>query len=80
MGIKVVFSSILSAAGKDTERSRKIHTYMAESWYNHKNFGFFFDHKAVYSAPGLMSADGSRLSQRGKQILAQNWQGSLRGT
>ena len=31
----------------------------------------FFDHGAVHSVPGLMSADGSLWSQRGKQTLAQ---------
>ena len=31
----------------------------------------FFDHGTVYSAPGLMAADGAHLGQSGKKILAQ---------
>ena len=33
---------------------------------------FLFVREAVYLAPGLMAVDGSCLSLRGKQILAQD--------
>jgi len=36
---------------------------------------FYFYHGAVYLAPGLMAADVSHLSQRGKRILAQELAG-----
>ncbi|KAI6057860.1 ATP synthase subunit epsilon, mitochondrial [Aix galericulata] len=36
----------------------------------------FFDHGALYSAPGLMAADGS-LSFRGKRILGQELAGLI---
>ena len=71
-GVQVVFACIPTVAGKDTEMSRKTHlinTWL-RGWCKCKNFGFF-DHGAVYSAPGLRSADGYHLSQRGKRILAQ---------
>ena len=71
-GIQVVFACITTAAGKDTMMTRKAHltnTWL-RGWCKHKNFGFF-DHGVVYSAPGLRSADGYHLSQRGKRILAQ---------
>ena len=35
----------------------------------------FFDHGAIYSAPGMMAADGSSLSLRGKRILAEELAG-----
>ena len=50
-----------------------INTWL-RGWCKHKNLGFF-DHGAVYSAPGLRSADGYHLSQRGKRILAQELAG-----
>jgi len=39
----------------------------------------FFDHGTVYSAPGLMAADGAHLPQRGKGILAQELAGLVEG-
>ena len=71
-GIQVVFAGIPTVAGKDNAMTRKTHhinTWL-RGWCKHKNLGFF-DHVAVYSAPGLRSADGYHLSQRGKRILAQ---------
>ena len=79
--IQVIFSSICSVAGRDSERSRKtllINTWLRD-WCNLKNFGFvfFFDCEAVYSAPGLMSPNGFHQSQREKQILAQELTGLI---
>ena len=74
VSIQVIFSSIPSVVGKDTENSRKTHlinTWL-RGWCNHKNS---FDHGAVYSAPGLMAVDGFHLSERGKWILSQELAG-----
>jgi len=52
--MQVAFFSIPSMAGKDTERIRKTHlinTWL-RGWCKCKNFGFF-EHGAVYYAPGL---------------------------
>ena len=38
---------------------------------------FFFDHGTIYSAPGMMAADGSSLSLRGKRILAEELAGLI---
>jgi len=76
-GMQVAFSSIPSASGKDTERSRKthlIHTWL-RGWCKCKNF--FLDHGEVYLAPGLMVQNGSHLSQRVKWILAQELAGLI---
>ena len=64
-GVPVVFACIPTVAGKDTETTRKTHlinTWL-RGWCKRTTFGFF-DHGAVYSAPGLSSADGYHLSQR----------------
>ena len=76
VGIQVVFAGIPTVAGKDNAVSRKRHcidTWL-RGWCKRKNLRFF-DHEAVYSAPGLRSADGYHLSQRGKWILAQELAG-----
>jgi len=44
----------------------------------HRNFGFF-DHGAVSLAPGLMTADGSHPSLKGKWIPAQELAGVIEG-
>ena len=75
-GIQVVFAGIPTVAGKDnaiTRKTHRINTWL-RGWCKRKNLGFF-DHGAVYSAPGLRSADGYHLSQRGKRILAQELAG-----
>ena len=75
-GIQVVFACIPTVAGMDTVMTRKTHlinTWL-KGWCKHKNF-WFFDHGVVYSAPGLRSANGYHLFQRGKQILAQELAG-----
>ena len=75
-GIQVVIAGIPTVAGKDNAITRKTHrvnTWL-RGWCKRKNLGFF-DHGTVYSAPGLRSADGYHLSQRGKQILAQELAG-----
>ena len=67
-----------SVAAWDTERTKKIHlinTWL-NGWCHHRNFGFF-NHGAVFLAPVLMAADGSHLSQRGKDLLAQELAGLL---
>lgn len=75
-GIQVVFASIPLVAGTSAETSRKSHLVNAwlRGWCKHKNFGFF-DHGAVYWAPGLRSADGNCLSPKGRRILAQELAG-----
>ena len=75
-GVQVVFSSITSVAGKGTERIQKTHLLnkWLRGWCKHRNF-VFFDHRAIYSAPGMMAADGSSLSLRGKRILAEELAG-----
>ena len=40
----------------------------------------FFDCGKVYLTPGLMAADGSHLSQRGKWTLAQELAGLIERT
>ena len=76
--MQVAFSSIPSVAGKDTERIQKHHLIKKRlrGWCNHRNFGFF-DHGAIYSALGMMAADGSSLSPRGKRILAEELVGLI---
>ena len=77
-GVQVDFSSLPSVAGKDTEsiqKTRLINKWL-RSWCKHRNFGFF-DHGVIYSAPGMMAADGSSLSPRGKRILAQELAGLI---
>ena len=76
-GVQVVFSSIPTLTGRGTERTRKAHllnTWL-RGWCLRRNLGFF-DHGAVYSAPGLMAVDGS-LSFRGKRILGQELAGLI---
>ena len=75
-GIQVVFAVIPTVTGEDNAMTRKTHrinTWL-RGWCKRKNLGFF-DHGAVYSAPGLKSADGYHMSQREKQILAQEMAG-----
>ena len=77
-GIQVVFAGIPTVAGKDNAMIRKTHcinTWL-RGWCKHKNLRFF-DHGTVYSTPGLRSVDGYHLSQRGKQILAQELVGLI---
>jgi len=70
-GAQVVFCSIPSVAGKNTEKGRKTHLInrWLRSWCRQGNF-CFFDHGEVYTAPGLLVTDEVQLSQRGKRILA----------
>jgi len=77
-GAQVVFSSMPSVAGKSTERGRKTHLInrWLTDWCHWWNFGFF-DHGEVYTALGLLATDGVHLSQRGKQILAQDLAGLI---
>ena len=80
-GVQVVFSSVPSVAGKGTERIQKTHLLnkWLRGWCKHRNFVvfFFFDHRAIYSAPGMMAAGGSSLSLRGKRILAEELVGLI---
>jgi len=66
-GAQVMFCSMPSGAVKDTERAWKtqVMNKWLRSWCQGRNFGFF-DHGAVYSAPGLLFVCGTQLSQRGK--------------
>jgi len=70
--LQVLFSSMPSVAQRDTERTRESHliNMWLRGWWHHRNFSFY-DHGVVYSAPGLMAADGAHLGQSGKKILAQ---------
>jgi len=74
----VVFSSIPSVAGKNTERVRKAH--LINRWLGNRcrrwNYGFF-DHGEVYMAPGPLATDGGQLSQSGKRILAHELAGLI---
>ena len=47
-----------------------------EGWCRHRNLGFF-DHGSVSLAPGLMTADGSHPSLKGKRIPAQELAGLI---
>ena len=78
-GAQVVFPSIPSVAGKDTERVRKTHLIIRwlRDWCRQWNFGFF-DCGEVYMALGLLGTDGVQLSQRGKVFLPMSWQCSSR--
>jgi len=77
-GAQVVFSSIPSVAGNNTERGRKTHLInkWLRDWCRRSNFGFF-DHGEVYTAPGLLATDGVQLSQRGKRILGHELAGLI---
>jgi len=77
-GAQVVFSSILSLAGNNSERGRKTHLInkWLRDWCHRWNF-VFFDHGEVYTAPGLLVTDGLQLSQRGKRILAHELAGLI---
>lgn len=63
VGAQVVFSSIPSVAGRDTEQTWK--AWLINTWLRgwcccriFYLFIYFFDPGEVYSAPGLMAADG----------------------
>ena len=77
-GVQVVFSSIPSVAGRDTERYQKTHLInkWLKSWCKSRDFGFF-DHGETYSAPGMMAANESSLSLRGRRILAEELAGLI---
>ena len=78
-GAQMIFCSIPSGgAVRDTERDWKIRAMnnWLGGWCRARNFGFF-DHGAVYSAPGLLSVRGTRLSLRGQRILAQELAGLI---
>ena len=57
---------------RDTEWARKtqVMNKWLRGWCCHMNFGLF-DHGVIYSAPGLMAADGCHFRLRGKRIVAQ---------
>ena len=59
--------SIPSGAVKDTERAWKaqVTNNWLTGWCQGRNFGFF-NHVAVYWAPGMFSMNDIHLSQRGK--------------
>jgi len=77
----VVFSSIPSVAGKNTERDRKTHLInrWLRDWCRWWNFDFF-DHGEVYTAPDLLATDGVQLSPTGKRILAHELAGLVERT
>jgi len=66
------------ATTRDIERTRKTHVIKMwlRGWCHCRNFGFF-DQGVIYSAPGLMPADESHLSQRRKLILAEELAGQF---
>jgi len=71
--IVLVFSLPLYGDFVDSVSTHRINTWL-RGCCKRKNLGFF-DHGVVYVAPGLRSADGYHLSQRGKRILAQELAG-----
>ena len=73
-----MFSSISSVAGRHTERNRKTHlmNVWLRGWCQRWNFGFF-NHGAVYMAPGLLETDRVHPLKRGKMILAQELAGLI---
>jgi len=77
-GAQVMFSSIPSVAGNNTERGRKTHLVnrWLRDWCHGSNFGVF-DHGEVYKAPGLLATGASQLSQRGKRILGHELVGLI---
>ena len=77
-GVQVVITSVPSVAGNDTGMSLKTHLLnkWLRSWCKRRSFGFF-DHGAIYSAPGMMAADGCSLSSRGKRVLAEELAGLI---
>ncbi len=50
---------------------------MAQRLVQSQEFWVFFDHGAIYSARGVMAADVSSLSLRGKRILAEELAGLI---
>jgi len=67
----MIFPSVLSGETRDTEWARK--TQVMSKWQrlcHHRNF-VFFDQGLIYSASGLMAADGCHFRLRGKRIVAQ---------
>ena len=76
--VQVVITSVLSVAGNDTGMSLKTHLLnkLLRSWCKRRSFGFF-DHGAIYSAPGMMAANGCSLSSWGKRVLAEELAGLI---
>ena len=64
MGARVILCSLPSGTVRDTEQAWKaqVMNNWLRSWCRGRNFGFF-DHRAVYSAPGLLAVHGTHLSQ-----------------
>ena len=77
-GAQMMFSSIPSVTGNSTERGRKRHLVnrWLRDWCHRLNFGFF-DHREVYTTPGLLATGGTQLSQRGKRILGHELVGLI---
>ena len=77
-GVQVVITSVPSVAGNNSGLSLKTHLLnkWLRSWCKRRSFGFF-DHGAIYSAPGMMAADGCSLSPRGKRVLAEELAGLI---
>ena len=77
-GVQVVITSVPSVAGNDTGMSLKTHLLnkWLRSWCKRRSF-VFFDHGAIYSAPGMMAANGSSLSPWGKRVLAKELAGLI---
>ena len=74
----MIFCPIPAGTVRDTEQAWKaqVMNNWLRSWCQGRNFGFFV-HRAVYLAPGLLSMNGTHLSQRGKQILSQELAGLI---
>nr|XP_010304339.1 PREDICTED: suppression of tumorigenicity 5 protein-like [Balearica regulorum gibbericeps] len=80
LGAQVIFASLLPVKGSNGGWNRQPQSINAwlHGWCRCHNFGFF-DNGAAYMAPGLMSADGIHLSQRGKRIFVQELAGLIDG-
>lgn len=66
-----MFHSVPLVAETDDERNRRAHIINKglKAWCHRQNFGFF-DHGAIFTAPGLLEPDRLHLSVKGKRILA----------
>lgn len=64
--------------GRDTERTRKNHVINAwlTGWCHGRNFGFF-NPGVVYTASGLMVANGIHLGHRRKRFLVRELSGPI---
>lgn len=75
----MVVSSLLPVRGRGPGRRRRIEQVNAwlRSWCHTRGFGFC-DHGCTFEKPGLLGADGIRLTKRGKRVFANKLAGLTR--